>query len=96
MASDTTLKARFVAELHKRDAYLPKWQELSALAVDVHPTAPGTAESVLREMALDDVSPVVFTPGTGRSAVSLERDSYARAKEWIERHDPSELPFGMR
>ena len=89
MASDDTLKARIVAALHQRGACLPDWEELGHLAMDVDATAPGTAESVIRQMALDDVSPVVFTPGTGRSAVSLERDSYARAKDWIERHAPS-------
>jgi hypothetical protein len=38
--------------------------------------------------------------GTGRSAITFERGPRdqinARAKDWIERHDPDELPSGLK
>ena len=98
MVSDATYKARTAAVLYRESAYLPQWMSVANVVDEIaDPAEIGSAESAIRRTAADRVSPVIFTPGTGRSAVSLERgDVDARVKDWIERHDPSELPFGLR
>lgn len=101
MVSDKTYKARTGAVLYKEAAHIPKWMSVDDVVGEIAaPGEPGSAESAIRRTAADPQSPVVYTPGTGRSAVSLERgaraDVDARVKDWIERHDRSELPFGLR
>ena len=104
MISDDTFIARAAAHLYREAAYLPHWVAVDDLVDEI--TDPndrgsgGSAESAIRRTAADLRSPVVYTPGTGRSAVSLERGSRgqvdARVRDWIERHDGSELPSGLR
>lgn len=101
MVSDDTYKARTGATLYREGAYIPQWMSVDDVVDEIAALAePGSAESAIRRAAADPQSPVVYTPGTGRSAVSLERgpraDVNARVKDWIERHDPSELPFGLK
>lgn len=101
MVSDNTYKARTVAYLYQEAAYLPQWVAIDdVVAAIADPSELGSAESAIRRTASDRLSPVIYTPNTGDSAISLERDDRAtvdeRCKDWIERHDPSELPFGLR
>lgn len=97
--SDDTVKARVVAELHIRQAYAHLrggFVAIDQLAIDLNPAAPGTMASLIREVALDDDSPVEFYNPPDRSAVQLPSDGREAAQAWIEQHDPDELPFGMR
>jgi len=99
MASDDTSKARVVAELHIRQAYAHLrggFVAIDQLAIDLDPASPGTMDSLIRELAIDDDSPVEFYNPPDRSAVQLPSDGRAAARAWIEQHDPDELPFGMR
>ena len=104
MTAEETFKARIVAELHIRQAYAHlrggfvaiDQLAIDQLAIDLNPAAPGTMESLIREVALDDDSPVEFYNPPDRSAVQLPSDGRAAARAWIEQHDPDELPFGMR
>ena len=103
MVSDNTLKARIARVLYRQGAYLPDWMAVSDVEAAILPQQwQGRVDGVsaIERTALDPASPVVFKPGTGRSAVALERgsraDVNARVKDWIERHDPSELPFGLQ
>lgn len=103
MVSDNTLKARIARVLYEQGAYLPNYVKVSVIESKILPAQwQGRVDGVsaIERTALDPASPVVFKPGTGRSAVALERGSRAdvdaRVKDWIERHDPSELPFGLR
>jgi hypothetical protein len=103
MVSDNTLKARIPKVLYRQGAYLPDWMAVSDVeAAILPPQWQGRIDGVsaIERVALDPTSPVVFKPGTGRSAIALERgpraDVNARVKDWIQRHDPSELPFGLR
>lgn len=101
MVSDETYKVRTVAHLYQEAAYLPQWEAIDDVGDKIAaPGEPGSAESAIRRTASDRLSPVIYTPNTGDSAVSLERDDRAtvdeRCRDWIERHDRSELPFGLR
>lgn len=100
MVSDDTYKARTAAHLYEEAAYLPYWVAVTKVVDAIaDPAEQGSAESAIERTALDNLSPVVFTPGTGQSALSLERGDRgtvdARVKDWIERHDPDALPFGL-
>ena len=103
MVSDNTLKARIARILYQQGAYAPNYVEVSAMESQILPDDwQGRVDGVsaIERVALDPASPVEYADGTGRSAVWLERgsraDVNARVKDWIERHDPSELPFGLR
>ena len=103
MVSDETLKARTARVLYRRGAYLPDWVAVDDVEAGILPVNwqhRVDAVNAIEGVALDQTSPVVFKPGTGRSAVALELGSRAdvndRVKDWIERHDPSELPFGLQ
>lgn len=99
MTAEKTLKARIVAELHIRQAYAhlrDGFVAIDQLAIDLNPAAPGTMESLIREVALNDDSPVEFYNPPDRSAVQLPSDGREAARAWIECHDPDELPFTMR
>jgi hypothetical protein len=103
MVSDATLKARIARILYQQGAYLPDWVAVADIEARILPAewqGRVDAQSAIERTALDSASPVVYKPGTGRSALSLERGSRAdvdaRVKDWIERHDPSELPFGLQ
>lgn len=101
MVSDDTYKARTVAQLYREGAYPPNWMAVDDLADEIAaPGRQGSAYSAIERTALDSLSPVEFAPGTGRSAVRFEQGSRGqvntRAQDWIERHDRSELPFGLR
>ena len=103
MVSDATLKARIAAECYRHAAYPPDYVEVGTVeAAILPPKWEGRVDGVsaIERVALDPASPIEYADGTGRSAVWLERgaraDVNARVKDWIERHDPSELPFGLR
>lgn len=84
--------------MHLRGGYRhvsPGFVAVDQLAMDVNPTAPGTAESLIRHLALDDDCPLVFYNPPDRSAVTLPGRSQGRVEAWIQRHDPDELPPGM-
>lgn len=100
MASDIddTLAARIMAAVHLRGAYrhvAPGFVAVDHLAMDVHPSAPGTAASLIRRLALDDDCPLEFYNPPDRSAVTLPGRSQGRVEAWIRRHDPDELPPGL-
>lgn len=100
MASDIddTLAARVLATMHTRGVYRhvrPGFVAVDHLAMDVHPSAPGTAESVIRRLALDSNCPVEFYNPPDRSAVTLPGRSQSRVEAWIRDHDPDELPPDM-
>ncbi len=102
MVSDATLKARVAAELYRDGVYrdLGSWMAVSDLADRIAPPAEqGSADGAIEDTALANLSPVTYVDGTGHSAVALERGPRgkinARVKDWIERHDPDERPFGL-
>lgn len=93
VASDTLL-ARIVAELHLAGAYRPRYVETTALAsILVPPGAYETAEATIHYLAAGADAPVIYADDA-RTAVALERDPEA-VFEWIEAHDPDELPPSM-
>lgn len=100
MVSDDTLKARVATHLYMNGTYLPRWEAVDDVKKAIAPMAEqGSADSAIERTVLDNLSPVVYVDGTGRSAVALERGPRdkvnARVKDWIERHDSDELPRGM-
>lgn len=104
MVSDDTYMARTAAELYSQHAYPPTWVAVADVKAAILPdTYIGTgreAESAIERTALDATSPVEYVRHTGRSALTLEHgsraDVNARLKDWINRHDPSELPSGLK
>jgi hypothetical protein len=103
MVSDVTLKARIAAECYRHAAYPPDYVEVATVeAAILPPEWQGRIDAVsaIDRMALDPASPVEYADGTGQSAIWLKRGPRgqvnARVKDWIERHDPSELPFGLQ
>lgn len=100
MVSDDTLKARVAGELYREGTYLPQWMAVTDLADRIAPPAEqGSADSAIERCALANLFLVTYVDGTGCSAVALGRGPRdkvnARVKDWIERHDPAELPFGL-
>jgi hypothetical protein len=103
MVSDSNLKARIPAECYRHHAYQPDWVAVTVVkAAILPPQWQGRidAMSAIDRTARDPVCPVIYKPGTGDSALTIERGPRgqvnARLKDWIERHDPSELPFGLK
>ena len=104
MVSDATYMARIARILYEQHAYEPNWMAVADVQMAILPSnyigSGQDADSAIERCALDPVSPVIYTDGTGQSALSLEGGDRgqvnARVKDWIERHDRSELPFGLR
>jgi hypothetical protein len=101
MVADDTLKARVVRELYLEAAYLPRQAATDDVAMVIAPPAEqGSAHSAIERTMLASLAPVDYVDGTGRSAIAFERGQRdqinARAKDWIERHDPDELPSGLK
>jgi hypothetical protein len=101
MVSDDTFKARVIKVLYRQAAYPPNWEATDDVAMVIAPPAEqGSAYSAIERTMLDNLAPVTFVDGSGRSAIWFERGSRdqinGRAKDWIERHDPAELPSGLK
>lgn len=99
MVDQDTPVARIVAELVRRGAYAHLrggWIPVDWLAMDVQPSAPGSAASVIHSLAMRDDSPVQYVNPPDRSAVQLPSNGKDPAIDWIRRHDPAELPQGLR
>jgi hypothetical protein len=101
---DNTLKARVPAELYYQRSYPPKWVATADVKVTILPPnyigSGRDAASAIVSTALDRSSPVEFVQYTGRGALTLERGPRKTVNkhiaDWINRHDPSELPSGLK
>lgn len=104
MISDNTLKARVPAELYYQHAYPPRWVATADVKLAILPSnyigSGRDAASAIVSTALDTSSPVEFVQYTGRGALTLERGPRTEVNDriaaWIERHDSSELPSGLK